>query len=194
MNELGVRGPRRRLFKIGLAAAVAFVVLPYLGITVFNPRVDVPPPQRVVIGGDRAQKASVLFLGDTAPVRDVKAFVEKNGYGAPFRKTAALIGGHDVTLVNLEAPLSTSDRPSLLRPARYRYKVSPRFAAAMKSAGIDVVSLANNHAKDYFNHGLRDTLSHLDQAGVRHFGAGMSEAEARRGLILETAGGSVCWV
>jgi hypothetical protein len=50
------------------------------------------------------------------------------------------------------------------------------------------VSLANNHTLDFGVEGLRQTIANLRAQGIATYGAGMSEAEARRPLILEKNG------
>jgi poly-gamma-glutamate synthesis protein (capsule biosynthesis protein) len=54
--------------------------------------------------------------------------------------------------------------------------------------GVDAVTLANNHALDFGEQALLDTLEHLDAAGVRVVGAGADSTAARAPLRL-CAGG-----
>ena len=68
------------------------------------------------------------------------------------------------------------------------FRTPPRDAAGLALAGIDVVSLANNHALDYGPEGLRDTIATLDAAGIAHCGAGEDDAVARRPAFLEARG------
>jgi poly-gamma-glutamate synthesis protein (capsule biosynthesis protein) len=157
--------------------------------TLYDPRVDVPPPLEVrVPPGETAGAASVLFLGDFAPTDRALPYVARHGYGYPYRRTAALLARHDAVVANLEAPITDSDEPWPL-PKEYSYKVAPAAAPEIRRAGIDGVTLANNHSHDYGRRGLADTLRHLDAAGVWHIGADLSEAGARRGVVLATAGG-----
>jgi poly-gamma-glutamate capsule biosynthesis protein CapA/YwtB (metallophosphatase superfamily) len=65
---------------------------------------------------------------------------------------------------------------------------SPEWASTLKSAGIGVVSLANNHIMDYGKQGLLSTIETLRRAGVRHVGAGTNRHEARSPLFLDAAG------
>ncbi len=65
---------------------------------------------------------------------------------------------------------------------------SPQAANALASAGIDVVSLANNHALDYGVAGLEQTIKALDDAGIAHAGAGRDLAAARQPAFLEVNG------
>ena len=75
----------------------------------------------------------------------------------------------DVAMVNLENPVTTRGTRV---PKPFNFRMHPRFVRALTEAGIDIVTLANNHVFDYGNEGLFDTISYLDSAGVKHVGAG----------------------
>ena len=55
----------------------------------------------------------------------------------------------------------------------------------LRAGNIRAVSLANNHMLDRRALCLRDTLGHLDAAGIRHAGAGRNLEEAVRPAILD---------
>ena len=55
-------------------------------------------------------------------------------------------------------------------------------------AGIDMVSLANNHIRNWGASGVRDTIRNLDALGIRHAGAGRSSTQARRPAWMTAAG------
>ena len=64
----------------------------------------------------------------------------------------------------------------------YVFASSPALASALAKAGVDVLSLANNHLHDALDHGLRSTLNTLELAGFRVgegvFGAGENPEQA----------------
>ena len=99
--------------------------------------------------------------------------------GATFRNFYRL-GGGDVTVVNLESPVTVRGR-KISKP--YNFRMHPRFLSALTGGGIDIVSIANNHIFDYGPEGLFDTISYLDSVGVRHVGAGRNSLEAHRAVI-----------
>ena len=178
-----------RAFAIGLLGLLFLVVLWVAFWSFYNPFVDVPAPLKKSFPSVRGDETGrVLFLGDFAPTDRALPYLEKHGYGYPYSKTLALLASHDAVLANLEAPITTAGRPWPL-PKKYTYKIHPDAVPAMRSAGIDVVTLANNHSHDYGRRGLHDTLRNLDGGGIAHIGAGMSEAAARRGIVIETSGG-----
>lgn len=84
----------------------------------------------------------------------------------------------DLTVANLECVLATSGQP--FEPRRtYYFRADPDLAgAALLAAGIDVVSLANNHVLDYGPDALQETLKRLDDLKIHHAGAGVRLGEA----------------
>ncbi len=100
----------------------------------------------------------------------------------PFQKIAPVLRGADVTFVNLENPLSDGS------PLRGAFRGNGRFADALAWAGVDVVSVANNHSFDAGEAGLLETLDHLRRAGVSPAGAGRNLNEARQAVFLEQNG------
>src|SRR6185312_11918451 len=122
----------------------------------------------------RAGHASVLLLGDTGPGDAAEGTLRQQGYDYPYRATVDLVRGADLAITNLEMPLTERGSPPTLYKD-YIYRARPEAAAALAWAGIDVVSLANNHVIDYGDVGLDDSLTYLHQAGLATLGAGMSE-------------------
>jgi poly-gamma-glutamate synthesis protein (capsule biosynthesis protein) len=96
-----------------------------------------------------------------------------------------LLRGADVTLVNLEGPAPDDHA---YHPEGYVFTMDPALLAGLANAGIDVVSLANNHVRNAGAAGVAQTIRHLDDLGIGHAGAGRNAAAARRPAWL-TAGG-----
>jgi poly-gamma-glutamate synthesis protein (capsule biosynthesis protein) len=98
--------------------------------------------------------------------------------GAPeraFGPIATVLGGADLAMVNLETAVTTRGTPE---PKTFHFRAPAAAYAAVKAAGIDAVSLANNHVLDYGRVGLADTLDAAAAAGVPVFGAGRDAASA----------------
>ncbi len=58
----------------------------------------------------------------------------------------------------------------------------------MKDAGVEVVSLANNHSLDYGYQGLKDTLRYLKEGDIKTVGAGVNKEEAMKAVIIDKEG------
>jgi len=74
------------------------------------------------------------------------------------------------------------------------FMTDPQVAADLKWAGVDMVSLANNHSFDYGVDGLMATMRHCEEAGLVHAGTGRDLEEAREPAYLETTQGRVALV
>lgn len=82
----------------------------------------------------------------------------------------------DIAYGNLE--FSINDHPELQRPF-YNFRAPTPFAFEVAAIGINLVSLANNHALDFGPEGLKDCLKALDRAQITYAGAGLTLADAR---------------
>ena len=81
----------------------------------------------------------------------------------------------DLSVVNLETAVTGRGAPA---DKQYVFRGPSSALAGLRAAGIDVVSLANNHGMDYGQTGLRDTLAAASAAGLPLIGAGLDEAAA----------------
>jgi poly-gamma-glutamate synthesis protein (capsule biosynthesis protein) len=106
-----------------------------------------------------------------------------DGWG--FSEVKPLFAGADLVLVNLECPFTGRGEPI---PKNFNFRARPSTVSVLVDAGVRVVSLANNHLMDYGPDGVADTIATLDAAGIAHFGAGATLAEARRPAIVEVGG------
>ena len=167
-----------------VVAVLAYVALGGLLAHGLTRSVDVTlPPALIERTPARPGHARLLFLGDTGLGDSAQELLDARGYDAPFEATRALVQSADVAVANLEMPI-TSHRRGFAPYKRWRYASSPRTATALAAAGLDVVTLANNHATDEDDEGLADTLRLSRAAGLEPAGAGSDEAEARRGLVI----------
>ena len=128
---------------------------------------------------------TIAAVGDVVLDRDMIPMMEQDGAGSPFAHVAALLQDADLTVANLEAPFTERGAPA---DKTYTFRVPPRFARGLVEAGIDVVSLGNNHAADYGTEGLVDTLATLTDLGIAYTGAGDDDASARRPALVTVRG------
>jgi poly-gamma-glutamate capsule biosynthesis protein CapA/YwtB (metallophosphatase superfamily) len=106
----------------------------------------------------------------------------------PLKKIAPVLRDADITYVNLETVLSDT-----AYCVGY-FKTPTSFATALKDAGVDVVSLANNHMLDCERPGLFDTIKTLDATGIKNVGAGVDLAAARKPVIFDKNGIKVAFL
>jgi len=134
----------------------------------------------------------LLAVGDIMPTARVLPFIEKHGYDYPYRSTMELLKSGDLTIGNMEAPLTTSD--GRYENKKYTFKAPVETAIALKSAGFTHLSLANNHMMDYGIDGLTATLKALDDAKLNYAGAGRDLSEARRISYFEVKGKKIAFL
>ncbi len=132
-----------------------------------------PPFKRVIFGGD-------VMLG-----RLVKEAILRFGADYPLGPIADLMRGADLTVVNLECAITSSNAQWQGAPKAFYFGAPPQAVDALLHAGVDVVSLANNHILDFDVRGLRDTLHDLRKAGIRFAGAGENLREASAPVVVE---------
>lgn len=98
----------------------------------------------------------------------------------------------DCRIVNLETAVTTSD--DWCHGKEVHYRMHPANIDCLTAAGIDVATLANNHALDWGTTGLLETLDALATAGIRSAGAGRDLNRAQRPAVVPLAGGGRCLV
>ena len=131
------------------------------------PPVELSKEWTLLAGGD--------VLMDRTELRDVD----------PFEFIEPALASADLAVVNAEMAISDRGVPA---GKRFVFRAPPSAARRMASAGIDVASLGNNHAKDYGSSALVDTVDLLEAAGVVAVGAGATDVEAYRYRVLHTVG------
>ena len=89
----------------------------------------------------------------------------------PFTDITKYLNKADLTFVNLECPLMAGHPETMPKaPRGLVFRGSPERATQMAKAGIDVVSMANNHAEDLHMAGVEATEKILQEANITYFG------------------------
>ena len=135
---------------------------------------------------------SFCTTGDLIFWREVADYIDQNGGASAMANIADHLAAADVTIANVESPLSDDDSEPVIDKDVYIIG-RPSAIESIKNSGIDLASLANNHIMDYTGPALKDTLKALDGAGVKHAGAGMTEAEASEPAELTVNGVSIAF-
>ncbi|HEX7592503.1 MAG TPA: CapA family protein [Candidatus Limnocylindrales bacterium] len=92
-----------------------------------------------------------------------------------FGPITSVLKSADFTAVNLETPVTSRGQP---QPKTYHFATTPGAFTALRDAGVDLVTMANNHILDYGQTGLADTLAAAKAAHFPHVGAGVNAAAA----------------
>ncbi|GIG87037.1 CapA family protein [Plantactinospora endophytica] len=102
-----------------------------------------------------------------------------------FSRIAPTLRDADLTLLNLETAVTSRGTP---QPKRFHFRAPKSAYAALRAAGVDAASIANNHVLDYGPVGLRDTVDAAAEARFPVFGAGRN-ADAAYAPWLTTVRG-----
>ncbi len=102
-----------------------------------------------------------------------------------------LFKGADLAMLNHEAPIPDG---SPYHRSGMVFGTHPRFLPLFTGAGIDFMSLANNHITDAGTQGIVDTLKNLDRVGIAYAGAGVNLKEAGKRTIVDVGGTKVAVV
>jgi poly-gamma-glutamate synthesis protein (capsule biosynthesis protein) len=145
-----------------------------------------------LVGGSCAQSCApfeIVWVGDIMLGDRAQRQIDQHGYEWPFEQVRPLLANAFV-IGNAEAPITTRAEP-YFREQKFSYNVQPAAAVALANVGFEAIGLSNNHALDRGPEGLRDTIRHGQEAGLRTFGAGMSDTEASAPLLIDTGYGTV---
>jgi len=132
------------------------------------------------------QQISLAFVGDVMLARNVGKKIANLGKDYPFSKTRRILSSADIAFANLEGVL-TGDQITGSSKA-FIFCSPPSFGESLVNGGIDIVSLANNHANDGGAKGLLETIKTLEELGIKYVGAGRNYLKARSLRIIEAKG------
>jgi poly-gamma-glutamate capsule biosynthesis protein CapA/YwtB (metallophosphatase superfamily) len=132
---------------------------------------------------------TLAFAGDVHFVdRTLKLLDQPNDTFGP---VSAVLSAADVAMVNLESAVTTRGVPE---PKTFHFRAPSLAFAAIAAAGVDLVTIANNHALDFGRVGLTDTLNAAHGFGFPVVGAGMNADEAYRAWITTVKGVRIAFI
>lgn len=132
-----------------------------------------------------ADSVRIAFVGDVLLADAVGRMIDQRGVLFPWRDATVAFEGADLVVGNLEMAITTVEDAE---PKQFNFKAEPRVLGGAVAAGVDLFTLANNHAMDYGAAGLLETVGNLEDAGIAHVGAGADDEAARRPHIVEVNG------
>lgn len=132
--------------------------------------------------------ASLLLGGDVMLGRNVGEKIEQMGPDYPLGGVAHIVERADLAIVNLECAITSSRDRWSGAPKAFYFGAPPEAVDTLLQAGVDMVSLANNHVLDFGCDGLEETLGRLEGVGIVHAGAGKNDTEAARPVCAERKG------
>lgn len=132
---------------------------------------------------------TIAFAGDTHGVDQIARFL--NSGGDPFRYVKKALTSADISVINLESAVTTLTEH---QDKQYVFNSNPYLLDWMKTDGIDIVNIANNHAGDFFREGTTETIKNLEDRGLKVIGGGNSGREAWTAKVVNVRGTKVAFL
>ena len=130
-------------------------------------------------------------VGDLLLVKDPRGKVEPRDYEQVLAGVKSILTPCDIVLGNLECTL---DAGVGTVPTEPRVIATEQMVRQIRAAGINVVTLANNHTFDGMREGFHRLRELLDELGIAHFGAADNRAEAEAPAVLEVRGTRLAFI
>ena len=138
---------------------------------------------------DAAATEPVLaFVGDMLFTENTLSRYHQQGISSMFsEELLSAMTDADLFMVNEEFPFST--RGEAAEDKQFTFRVDPSYVRIFQEIGVDVATVANNHALDFGVNAFTDSLDTLDQAGIARVGGGRTLSEAKA-PVIRTVGDS----
>ena len=131
------------------------------------------PASRQVHAGAAAGSVTLAFAGDVHFAGRTARLLSDPA--TAFGPIATVLRAADFAAVNLETSVTSRGTP---QPKTYHFRTVPTAFTALRDAGVDLVTMANNHVLDYGPVGLADTLAAARAARFPYVGIGTDAAAA----------------
>ena len=124
----------------------------------------VPPSAQVAV--------SLKAVGDIIPGTNFPDYRLPEDPNYLFNSVKMFMGEVDILFGNFESTLTDSPyvAKDVSRGMTFAFRTPPAFAPVLQAAGFDILSVANNHSFDFGDAGFADTITHIEQAGMRAVG------------------------
>ena len=143
--------------------------------------------RRLRAGRLRVRPLRLAAVGDVTFGSRVADVVRERGPRYPWLSVAPLLRSADLATANLEGAVSSRGAPVAGKEYTFRGSRAALVAAA-RFAGLDVVSVANNHTLDFGLTAFFDTLRAARRLDVATVGGGADLRRARRPALLRVGG------
>lgn len=134
----------------------------------------------------------INFVGDVMLAGRWAPFLRQKGYDHPFQGVKGALASGDINIANLESPLAEGGEEYSAK--KFRFRAEPQVAKAIRAAGFNLVTLANNHSMDFGGEALAETFQHLGDNGIAWIGAGANLSEARKMALYTIKGKRIAFL
>lgn len=128
----------------------------------------------------------MIVAGDYSPHDRVEALLRSSRFEEVLGRVKPLVEAADYSIVNFESCVE-SPQGAKIRKLGPHLCCPASSVDALKYAGFDCVSLANNHFRDFGNAAIQCSMDNFARVGLDTVGGGMNIAEASATLYREVA-------
>jgi len=126
-----------------------------------------PKTTRIILGGDVMLGRSVMAVS-----------LDKQDTTYPFLHIAEFMERGDIAFVNLENAIV--ENCPIVRRDTLKFCARPEMLNGLGYADINLVTLANNHSRNYGEEGYQETLQHLGEAGIKYTDTNLTDFEINK--------------
>lgn len=168
--------------RVRFRLAMCLVSLAFLGSCATTPPAPVTTPPASSTSVTEAPASaevprpglSLAAVGDIMPGTDFPENILPDDDGLSFLDAVTpILSAPDITFGNFEGVLMDGGEPvKQCKDQRicFLFRTPTRYASYLKLAGFDLLSLANNHARDFGEQGRSSSMAALDRVGIHHSG------------------------
>lgn len=120
-------------------------------------------------GDSEKNSVTISLAGDVLLADSVARQIDVHGVDYPWESVKSIFLSSDLSLVNLECTVGTIGEP---QDKEYTYRAEPETLEGLVNAGIDGVSLGNNHSLDFGRECFVQTLDYLEEYNIKYTGGG----------------------
>lgn len=142
--------------------------------TTLAPATTVPVTTTTIGRRGSGEPVTIAFGGDTHFEGMLRGKLAEDPLGF-LDPITALLSSADLAMVNLETAITERGSPE---PKEFTFRAPVSALTSLADAGIDVVSMANNHGMDFGTEGLEDSLAAKETSGFPIIGIGRTAADA----------------
>jgi poly-gamma-glutamate synthesis protein (capsule biosynthesis protein) len=139
-----------------------------------------------------ADEIIITAVGDIMLAGRWTPFLKHKGYDYPFNGVRKELAASDINLANLESPIAEGGLEYTEK--KFRFRAKPQVAVALRAAGFNLVTLANNHSMDFGGEALVETFQHLNDNGIAWIGAGTTLSEAGKMALFTIKGKRIAFL
>ena len=166
--------------RIAIVKKIALAIIATFTLTSCGSAAEAPKP---------IENITIAFGGDTNGVDHIARYL--NSGGDPFKNVKDILTKADISVVNLESAVTTLTEH---QDKQYVFNSNPYLLDWMKTDGVDIVNIANNHAGDFLREGVTETIKNLTDRDLKVIGGGNSGREAWTAKVVDVRGTKIAFL